>query len=134
MTAPELAQLVLRILLASVFVFMGVTHFVPRVARGMRAMIPPALRRPGMPSPALLVSVTGVAELVGAAGLLAPWPLLRELTGIALVVFLILVFPANAYAAQHREKFGRTAIPFWPRYLGQLVLIALVLAATVPFG
>jgi uncharacterized membrane protein len=133
-TAPELAQLVLRILLASVFVFMGVTHFVPRVARGMRAMIPPALRRPGMPSPALLVSVTGVAELVGAAGLLAPWPLLRELTGIALVVFLILVFPANAYAAQHREKFGRTAIPFWPRYLGQLVLIALVLAATVPFG
>ena len=134
MTAPELAQLVLRILLASVFVLMAVTHFVPRVARGMRAMIPPALRRPGMPSPALLVSVTGVAELAGAAGLLAPWPLLRELTGIALVVFLILVFPANAYAAQHREKFGRTAIPFWPRYLGQLVLIALVLAATVPFG
>jgi uncharacterized membrane protein len=87
-----------------------------------------------MPSPALLVSVTGVAELAGAVGLLAPWPLLRELTGIALVVFLILVFPANAYAAQHREKFGRTAIPFWPRYLGQLVLIALVLAATVPFG
>jgi len=133
-TAPQLAQLVLRILLASVFVLMAVTHFVPRVARGMRAMIPPALRRPGMPSPALLVSVTGVAELAGAAGLLAPWPLLRELTGIALVVFLILVFPANAYAAQHREKFGRTAIPFWPRYLGQLVLIALVLAATVPFG
>jgi uncharacterized membrane protein len=128
-TAPELAQLVLRIVLAAVFVFMGVTHFVPRVARGMRAMIPPALRRPGMPSPAFLVAFTGVAELAGAAGLLAPWPLLRELTGIALVVFLILVFPANAYAAQHREKFGRSAIPFWPRYAGQLVLIALVLAA-----
>ena len=85
-----------------------------------------------MPSPAFLVAFTGVAELAGAAGLLAPWPLLRQLTGIALAVFLILVFPANAYASQHREKFGRTAIPFWPRYAGQLVLIALVLAATVP--
>ena len=132
MTAPDLVQLVLRILLAAVFAFMGVTHFVPRVVRGMRAMIPPALRRSWMPSPAFLVAFTGVAELAGAMGLLAPWPLVRQLTGIALVVFLILVFPANAYASQHREKFGRTAIPFWPRYIGQLVLIALVLAATVP--
>ncbi len=129
MTPPDVVQLVLRILLAGVFLFMGVTHFVPRVRRGMRAMIPPALRRPGMPSPAFLVAFTGVAELAGAVGLVAPWPLLRQLTGIALVVFLVLVFPANAYASQHREKFGRTAIPFWPRYLGQFVLIALVLAA-----
>jgi uncharacterized membrane protein len=130
-TAAEVAQLVLRILLAAVFAFMGVTHFVPRVRRGMEAMIPPALRRPGMPSPAFLVAFTGAAELAGAVGLLTPWPLLRELTGIALVVFLILVFPANAYASQNRERFGRAAIPFWPRYLGQLVLIALVLAAVI---
>ena len=121
----------LRIVLAAVFAFMGVTHFVPRVRRGMQAMIPPALRRPGMPSPAFLVAFTGVAELAGAVGLLAPWPLLRELTGIALVVFLVLVFPANAYASQHRERFGRTAIPFWPRYLGQLALIALLLVAII---
>ena len=132
MTAADWVQLGLRILLAGVFAFMGVTHFVPRVRRGMRAMIPPALRRPGMPSPAFLVAVTGVAELAGAAGLLTPWPLLRELTGIALVVFLILVFPANAYASQHRDRFGRAAIPFWPRYLGQLALIALVLVAVLP--
>lgn len=132
MTAADWVQLVLRILLAGVFAFMGVTHFVPRVRRGMRAMIPPALRRPGMPSPAFLVAVTGVAELAGAGGLLTPWPLLRELTGIALVVFLILVFPANAYASQHRDRFGRAAIPFWPRYLGQLALIALVLVAVLP--
>ena len=72
MTAPQLAQLVLRILLAAVFLFMGVSHFVPRVRRGMQAMIPPALRRPGMPSPAFLVAFTGVAELAGAVGLLAP--------------------------------------------------------------
>ena len=134
MTTAEWVQLVLRILLAAVFAFMGVTHFVPRVRRGMRAMIPPALRRPGMPSPAFLVAFTGVAELAGAVGLLTPWPLLRELTGIALIVFLVLVFPANAYASQHRERFGRAAIPFWPRYLGQLGLIALVLVAVLPVG
>ena len=113
MTAADWVQLGLRILLAGVFAFMGVTHFVPRVRRGMRAMIPPALRRPGMPSPAFLVAVTGVAELAGAGGLLTPWPLFRELAGIALVVFLILVFPANAYASQHRDRFGRAAIAFW---------------------
>ena len=132
MTPADVVQLVLRILLAAVFLFMGVSHFLPRVRRGMRAMIPPALKRPGMPSPAFLVAFTGVAELAGAVGLLAPWPLLRQLTGIALVVFLILVFPANAYASQHREKFGRTAIPFWPRYAAQLVLIGLVLFAAMP--
>ncbi|HEY4151949.1 MAG TPA: DoxX family protein [Pseudolysinimonas sp.] len=134
MTLALVVQLVLRILLAATFVFMGVSHFLPRVRRGMRAMIPPALRQPGMPSPALLVTFTGVAELAGAVGLVTPWPLLRQLTGIALVVFLVLVFPANAYASQHREKFGRTAVPFWPRYVGQLGLIALALAATVPFN
>ena len=48
---------------------------------------------------------------------------------IALVVFLIAVFPANAYASEHPEKFGRAAIPFWPRLLGQVALIALVLVA-----
>ena len=85
-----------------------------------------------MPSPAVLVAFTGVAELAGAVGLLTPWPLLRELTGIALVVFLILVFPANAYASQHRDRFGRAATAFWPRYLGQLALIALVLVAVLP--
>lgn len=132
MTAPEVVQLVLRILLAAIFAVMGVAHFLPRTKRGMRAMIPPALRRRGMPSPAILVAVTGVAELAGAAGLLAPWSLLRLITGICLAVFLVLVFPANAYAAQHREKFGAAAIPFWPRLAGQVALIAMVLAATVP--
>jgi uncharacterized membrane protein len=111
MTPLDVVQLVLRILLAGVFAFMGVNHFLPKTRRGMRAMIPPALRRPGIPSPAFLVAFTGVCELAGAAGL---------------------VFPANAFAAAHREKFGAVAIPFWPRLIAQLVLIALVLFATLP--
>lgn len=134
MTPLDVVQLVLRILLAGVFVFMGVNHFLPKPRRGMQAMIPPALRRPGMPSPAFLVAFTGVCELAGAAGLLAPWPVLRLITGIALALFLVLVFPANAYAAAHRDRFGATAFPFWPRLIAQVVLIALVLFATLPLG
>lgn len=124
------AQLVLRIGLAVAFAAMGVLHFVPPVARGMRAMIPAPLRRPGWP--AALVTITGVCELLGAAGLLAPWPELRLAAGICLAVFLVAVFPANAVAARDPQRFGRTAIPFWPRLALQVLLIVLVLAATIP--
>lgn len=131
MDAIEVGQLALRILLAVAFLGMGVAHFLPGPARGMRAMIPPALRRAGWPSPAFLVALTGVCEIAGGLGLLAPWAELRLAAGLALVVFLAAVFPANAYAAQNPERFGRAAIPFWPRLLAQLALIGLVLLAVV---
>lgn len=130
MDALHTTQLVLRIALAAVFAFMGVLHFVPKVARGMRAMIPPPLRRPGWP--AALVALTGVCELLGAAGLLVPWDGVRLAAGICLVVFLAAVFPANAYAARDPKRFGAMAIPFWPRLVGQIVLGVLVLAAAWP--
>lgn len=123
-------QLALRIALAVVFLVMGVLHFVPKVARGMRAMIPPPLRRPGLPR--ALVAITGVCELLGGLGLLVPWDTLRLAAGVCLVVFLAAVFPANAYAARDPERFGRTAVPFWPRLAGQVVLAALVLLAAWP--
>lgn len=126
------AQLVLRIALAAVFAFMGVLHFVPAGARAMRAMIPPPLRRPGWPT--ALVAVTGICELAGAAGLLVPWDGVRLAAGICLASFLIAVFPANAYAARDPARFGRLAVPFWPRLGIQLVLIALVLLASWPLG
>ncbi|WBU39277.1 DoxX family protein [Homoserinibacter sp. YIM 151385] len=129
MTAAEIALLALRILLAAAFVGMGVAHFLPGPARGMRAMIPGALRRPGLPSPAALVALTGVCEIAGGLGLLAPWAPLRAAAGIALAVFLVAVFPANAVAARDPERFGRAAIPLVPRAIAQLLLIALVLLA-----
>lgn len=132
MNVAEIVLLVVRIALAATFTFMGVLHFLPKVRRGMRAMIPPALRRLGFPSPAVLVAFTGVCELAGAAGLLVPWDVLRLTTGIALAVFLVAVFPANAYAAEHRDRFGAIAVPYWPRYLAQLALIAIVLVAVQP--
>lgn len=122
----------LRAVLALVFIGMGITHFVPSVRRTMRAMIPPRLAA----HRALLVALTGVCEIAGGVGIVLPWHLvgaewMRWLVGILLVAFLVAVFPANAYAAQHPERFGRAAFPFWPRLIAQIVLIAAVVLAVV---
>ena len=129
MDAVEIAQWVLRIALALAFIAMGVSHFVAAPARTMRAMIPPALRQSWMPSPMVLVTLTGLCEVAGGLGLL--WEPTRFITGIALVLFLIAVFPANAYAAEHPERFGKAATPFWPRYFAQMLLITLCLLAAI---
>ena len=118
----DTARLIVTIALAAAFVFMGVAHFVPASARTMAAMIPQRMR---FVSARRLVQFTGLCEIAGGIGLLIP--VLHLAAAIALIVFLIAVFPANAYAAQHPEKFGRAAIPFWPRLLAQLALIGLLL-------
>jgi uncharacterized membrane protein len=123
---PEVAAWILRGALAAAFVGMGIAHFVPSVGRTMGAMIPPALR---WPSAKAVVWFTGVCEIAGGIGLLVPWT--RFAAAIALTLFLIAVFPANARAADDPARFGRAAIPFWPRYLAQLGLILLVLLAGV---
>jgi uncharacterized membrane protein len=128
MTADGMQEL-LRWLLAAAFVGMGVTHFVPNVVRTMSAMIPPVLRRPGLLSPRALVYFTGLCELAGGIGLLVP--AVRLAAGFALIVFLVAVFPANAHAAAHPERFGRVAVPFWRRFAGQLVLVGLLGLALV---
>ena len=131
MDAFVVAQWVLRILLAVVFVAMGALHFVPRVRRGMEAMIPPGLRGTGIRSPRSLVIVSGVAEILGGIGLLAPWEPVRFAAGIGLIALLVAVFPANAYAARNPERFGPMAVPVAPRAVGQVVLGALVLLAAI---
>jgi uncharacterized membrane protein len=117
----DTARLIVTIALAAAFVFMGVAHFIPASARTMAAMIPQRLR---FISARRLVQFTGLCEIAGGIGLLIP--VLHLAAAIALIVFLVAVFPANAYAAKHPERFGRAAIPFWPRLIGQLVLIGLL--------
>ena len=129
MTAFEIVQLALRILLAIVFVGMGINHFRPGPARGMAAMIPEYFTRGGLISGKSLVRFTGVCEIAGGIGLLVP--VTTFLAGIMLVVFLVAVFPANHFASQHPERFGAAAFPFWPRYIAQLVVIAVILVSIV---
>jgi uncharacterized membrane protein len=79
--------------LALMFVMTGVAHFVPGMRRDMIAIVPPRL-----PKPALLVSVTGVLELLGAIGLL--YPPTRVAAAACLFVLMLAIFPANVYAAR----------------------------------
>jgi uncharacterized membrane protein len=127
MSAVDTVAWVLRGITAIIFIGMGINHFRPRAARGMARIIPPRMRSEGVLKPINLVYFTGICEILGGVGILLPWT--RLAAALALTVFLIAVFPANHYASQHPEKFGRAAIPFWPRLIAQLALIALVLLA-----
>ncbi|HEX2402400.1 MAG TPA: DoxX family protein [Mycobacterium sp.] len=79
--------------LAAMFVMTGVAHFVNPLRRDMIAIVPPRL-----PAPGLLVTTTGVLELVGAAGLL--YPPTRVAAAVCLFVLMLVMFPANIYASR----------------------------------
>ena len=94
----------LRFALALMFLFTGAAHFVRRGRLEMVRMVPPSLPRPD-----LLVTMTGVFELLGAAGLLVP-ALVRP-SAYALIALLLAMFPANVYAARMRlTVVGRPAM------------------------
>jgi uncharacterized membrane protein len=79
--------------LAVMFVMTGAAHFVNPLRRDMIAIVPPRL-----PAPGLLVTFTGVLELLGAAGLL--YPPTRVAAAVCLFVLMLVMFPANIYASR----------------------------------
>jgi uncharacterized membrane protein len=79
--------------LAAMFVVTGIAHFVNPLHRDLLAIVPPRL-----PAPALLVTVTGVLELAGAAGLL--YLPTRVAAAVCLFILMVLMFPANVYASR----------------------------------
>jgi len=79
--------------LATMFAVTGVAHFVPALRRDMIAIVPPRL-----PAPGLLVTITGLLELVGAAGLL--YPPTRVAAAVCLFALMLVMFPANVYASR----------------------------------
>ena len=79
--------------LALMFTMTGVAHFVPGMRRDMIAIVPPRL-----PKPALLVTITGVLELLGAVGVL--YPPTRVAAAVCLLALMLVVFPANVYASR----------------------------------
>ena len=108
----------LRVGLALMFVLTGLAHFgLGRRAR-LVAMVPPWL-----PRPELLVTVTGVLELAGAAGLLLPAT--YRLAAFCLALLMLAMFPANVHAARHRvDLAGKPATPLPQRTALQLVFLA----------
>src|SRR5574337_315756 len=79
--------------LAAMFVLTGVAHFVGPLRGDLISTVPPRL-----PAPGLLVTGTGVLELLGAAGLLLPAT--RVAAAVCLLLLMVAMFPANVYAAR----------------------------------
>lgn len=80
------------------------------------------------PNPELLVTLTGIAEILGAAGLLIPR--VAPYAASALALLMVAMFPANVRAAQEGLTIDGT--PVWgvvPRGLLQLFFIAWMLTA-----
>jgi uncharacterized membrane protein len=111
--------------LALMFLFTASAHWGKQRA-DLIAMVPGAFPRPD-----LMVSATGVFEILGAAGLLIP--AIMPIASACLALLLIALFPANIRAAHQGLKIGgrpATALPL--RTLLQLVFLAGVLAAGFP--
>jgi uncharacterized membrane protein len=107
----------LRIALAAMFMFTAVSHFHPRTRPDLIRMVPARL-----PAPAMLVSATGVLELLGAIGLLVPQALPAAAYG--LMALLVAMFPANVQAAREGLMIaGRRAMPLLWRLPLQLFWI-----------
>src|SRR5699024_6592536 len=109
--------------LAVMFTVTGISHFA-----GMRdaliAMVPPWL-----PGAAALVTITGVLELLGAAGLLVRPT--RIWAAIGLGLMLIVSFPANVHMSLNAEKppCDDTIVP---RTIMQLIFLAAVAPVLLP--
>jgi uncharacterized membrane protein len=106
-----------RVALATMFLFTAASHFAP-MKRKLIAMVPP-----GLPRPDLLVFITGLAELAGAAGLLIPS--LRFWAACCLILLLVVMLPANVSAARRGVMLrGRRATSLWLRVPMQGLFIA----------
>lgn len=101
--------------LAAMFTLTGIAHFVPKMRAAMIAIVPPRI-----PAPGFLVALTGVLELLGAIGVLIPST--RAVAAGCLGVLLVVMFPANVYAASQRSNPLST--PLGWRTAEQLLFLA----------
>ena len=114
----------LRIALAAMFLLTASAHWGKKRADLVR-MVPPAFPRPD-----LMVTITGVCELLGAIGLLIPRA--AAIAAICLTLLLLAIFPANVRAAQQAITIGgRPATPLLPRMFIQIVFLAATISVIV---
>jgi uncharacterized membrane protein len=108
-----------RYALAVMFAFTAASHFTS-MRHDLVRMVPKSV-----PYPEAVVAFTGVCELLGAIGLLIPR--VQRFAGIALIVFLLAVFPANIRAAREALTVGgRLATPLVGRLPMQILFIILI--------
>ena len=108
-----------RVGLAVMFCFTAAAHF-NSMRADMIAMVPPSV-----PNPELMVTFTGICEILGAIGLLLP--LTRRLAAVALIVMLMAILPANIHAARAGVALrGAPPTPVFPRVALQGLFIGLL--------
>jgi uncharacterized membrane protein len=111
----------LRFAFAAMFTFTAISHFHSRTRPDLVRMVPA-----GLPAPGLLVTITGILELLGAIGLLMPR--IATVAAYALSALLVAMFPANVRAARAGVVVvGRRATPLIWRLPLQLFWIAALL-------
>ncbi|MGW9494914.1 DoxX family protein [Streptomyces prasinus] len=120
--------------LAVMLVATGTAHFMPSGVTVMpghddlTAMVPPFV-----PFPDAAVHVTGVLELLGAAGLVRART--RRAAGAGLAVLFVLMLPANVYAAVEDIPLdGDPATPLWFRIPEQVLFVSVALWASTTAG
>ena len=107
----------LRMALAGMFLLTASAHWGKR-RRDLIQMVPPVFPRAD-----LLVTATGIFEILGAAGLLIPS--VAHYAAAALFLLLIALFPANVHAARrHLAIAGRPVPALWPRTLLQIFFLS----------
>ncbi|MEO6578845.1 MAG: DoxX family protein [Candidatus Limnocylindria bacterium] len=114
----ELGRHTVRLALAAIMAVAGVAHLVS--PRPFMAHLPDVVPLRGE-----LVAITGILEIVLAAGLIGPrrW---RRPAGLALAAYFVLVFPANVYAAISQVPIDGIPTGWirWARLPLQLPLVA----------
>jgi uncharacterized membrane protein len=119
-----------RIAMAMMLAFTSIGHFA--FTKGMEMMIPPFV-----PYKKAMVYLTGIIEICAAVGLLIAGT--RTLTGWLLILFFILLLPANIYAAikhvdYQKGTFEGTGVNYlWFRVPLQIVFILWVYFFANPF-
>ena len=120
----DIVKLILKYLLAGVFVLAGINHFINPAF--YLKMMPPVL-----PAHLFLVYLSGSFEII--LGVLLLVPRFTRFAAWGLIALLIAVFPANIFMAQNTELFPEfNPVVIWLRLPLQLVLIAWTFFYTRP--
>ena len=117
-----------RIAMSVMLLFTSIAHFT--FTKGMAMMLPPFI-----PFKTGIVYLTGLIEIAAAIGLLIPH--FREFTGWVLIIFFILLLPANIYAALKHIDYekanfeGKNLNYLWFRIPLQIIFIVWVYASAI---
>src|SRR4051794_16593674 len=112
----------LRGAVALMFLFTATAHWGKRHPDLIK-MVPPSV-----PNPQLMVTITGILEIIGAIGLLIPFT--SNIATIGLALLLIIMFPANIFATRKGITIdGKPTTPLFLRTILQIIFLTAVILA-----